>query len=217
MKRSLLRFCLWVELLGCIRAAAGVLPFGRPETPHWRTPIFLNLSNVEGSPPPPDSRDPDCSGTPEWPFSHLFALFCNLVNPSARTHSFSVPKTHFPQPTQNQRAVRMRFHSMAPAAIRFEDGRHRLAKLRTVSLTGGLLRLPQPPVPGTLIEVIFISNEGPVQGLAELLTPALDTLKCLQPFKFIMIDDDDYRRLGNLIRSSVSRTPEFAQCPRLSM
>jgi hypothetical protein len=93
---------------------------------------------------------------------------------------------------------------MAPAVIRFEDGRHGLGKLRTISLTGGLLRLSKPVVPGTLIEVIFMSNGNPVLGFAELLTPALDTFKCLQPFKFIMIDDD-YQRLGSLIRSSVGR------------
>ena len=46
---------------------------------------------------------------------------------------------------------------------------------------------------------------GPVLGLAESLTPALETLKCLQPFKFIMIGNDDYQRLGSLIRSSVGR------------
>ena len=73
-----------------------------------------------------------------------------------------MPKTHFPQPHQNQRAVRVQFHSMAPAAIRFEDGRRGLGKLRTISLTGGLLRLSKPLVPGTLIEVIFMSNGGPV-------------------------------------------------------
>jgi len=49
-----------------------------------------------------------------------------------------------------------------------------------------------------------MSNGGPVLGIAELLTPASDTLKCLQPFKFIMIDDDDYQRLSSLIRSSVA-------------
>ena len=120
-----------------------------------------------------------------------------------------MPKTHFPQPHQNQRAVRVQFHRMAPAAIRFEDGRRGLGKLRTISLTGGLLRLSKPLVPGTLIEVIFISNGGPVLGIAELLTPASATLKCLQPFKFIMIDDDDYQRLSSLIRSSgaVAQSP----------
>ncbi len=52
-----------------------------------------------------------------------------------------------------------------------------------------------------------MSNGNPVLGLAELLTPALDTFKCLQPFKFIMIDDDDYQRLGSLIRSSLGLGP----------
>jgi hypothetical protein len=107
--------------------------------------------------------------------------------------------THFPQPHPRQRAARVQFHSMAAVAMRFEDGRHSLGKLRTISLTGGLLQLSRPLVPGTLIEVIFMARKGAVLGLAELLNPVSETLKCLQPFKFIMIDDDDYRRLSGLI------------------
>ena len=98
----------------------------------------------------------------------------------------------------------MKFDRMLPATIRFEDGRRRLGKLRTISLTGGLLRLSKPHVPGALVEVIFMSSSGPVLGVAELLNPASATLKCLQPFKFIMIDDDDYRRLSTLIEISCS-------------
>jgi hypothetical protein len=163
---------------------------------------------IQFAPSFPQGRD----GTLDWPFSNLPRLFCNLVRPSARSHSFWVPKTHFPQPHQNQRAVRLPFHSMAPAAIRFEDGRRGLGKLRTISLTGGLLRLSKPLVPGTLIEVIFMSNGGPVLGIAELLTPVSATLKCLQPFKFIMIDDDNYQRLNRLIRSSgaIAKPPQHA-------
>jgi len=111
--------------------------------------------------------------------------------------------THFPQPHQEQRSARAQFHGMVPAAIRFEDGRHTSGKLRTISVTGGLLRLSKPNLPGTLVEVIFMSRSGPVLGLAELLSPVSATLKCLQPFKFIMIDDDSYRRLNNLIRTSL--------------
>jgi hypothetical protein len=62
-----------------------------------------------------------------------------------------------------------------------------------------------------------MSNGGAVLGLAEVLTPASDSLKCLQPFKFIMIDDDDYRRLSSLIRSSVGSAAEFDQNPSRSM
>ena len=125
---------------------------------------------------------------------------------STRNHSFRVPETHFPQPHQNERADRVQLHRMAPATIRFEDGRRSLGKLRTISLTGGLLRLSKPLLPGTLMEVIFMSNGRPVLGVAELLTPASATLRCLQPFKFIMIDDDDYQRLSDLIRSSASHS-----------
>jgi len=49
-----------------------------------------------------------------------------------------------------------------------------------------------------------MSNGGPVLGIAELLTPVSATLKCLQPFKFIMIDDDNYQRLNRLILLSVA-------------
>jgi hypothetical protein len=77
-----------------------------------------------------------------------------------------VHRTHFPQPHDNQRAARVHFQSMAPAAIQFEDGRRGLGKLRAISLTGGLLRVSKPLVPETLIEVIFTSHGGPVLGLA---------------------------------------------------
>lgn len=110
--------------------------------------------------------------------------------------------THFPQPHRKQRAFRVEFHGPVPAAIRFEDGRHRPGRLRRISLTGGLLRVSQPLIPGCLVDVTFVSSAGPVLGVAELLSPASATLKCLQPFKFIMIDDDNYRRLNSLILSS---------------
>ncbi len=115
---------------------------------------------------------------------------------------------NFPQPHQTQRSARMQFPRMAPAAIRFEDGRHGPGKLRAVSLTGGLLRLSRPQVPGTLVEVVFLSPGGPVLGLAELLSPVSPTLKCLQPFKFIMIDDDDYQRLKALVGTAGTGPPE---------
>lgn len=110
--------------------------------------------------------------------------------------------THFPRPHQSQRAIRVEFNSGVPAAIRFEDGRHRCGRLRRISLTGGLLRVSRPLIPGSLVEVTFISPRGSVLGLAELLSPSSDTLRCLQPFKFVMLDDDSYRRLIRLIWSS---------------
>ena len=107
--------------------------------------------------------------------------------------------TYFPQPHRKRRSARVEFPFMIRAALRFEDGRHCPGKLRTISLTGGLLRLSKPQVPGTLVEVMFLTAKGPVVGVAELLGPVSATLKCMQAFKFIMMEDDDHRRLRGLI------------------
>jgi hypothetical protein len=107
--------------------------------------------------------------------------------------------TYFPQPHPKRRSARADLDSIVTATLRFEDGRHSRGKLRTISRTGGLLQLSKPRLAGTLVEVTFMSRSGPVHGLAELLNPVSATLKCLQPFKFIMFDDADYRRLDSLI------------------
>jgi hypothetical protein len=142
-------------------------------------------------------------------------LLCNLACWPVRNHSFRTlfwsMMTHFPRPHRKQRAIRVEFHAGVPAAIRFEDGRHRSGRLRRISLTGGLLHVSQSLVPGSLVEVTFISPTGSVLGVAELLSPASATLKCLQPFKFVMIDDDNYRRLIRLIWSSQGGTANSEQ------
>ena len=51
-------------------------------------------------------------------------------------------------------------------------------------------------------------------GLAELLSPVSATLKCMQPFKFIMIEDEDFRRLDSLIEASLARTGVTAKDQR---
>ena len=111
--------------------------------------------------------------------------------------------TYFPEPNPNQRAPRLNLDAARPAVIRFEDGRWTPARLMAISLTGGLLQLNKPVVPGALIELVFMSQGGPVLGLAELLSPASATMRCLQPFKFIMIDDGNQEKLTQLISESI--------------
>lgn len=111
--------------------------------------------------------------------------------------------TYFPEPNPNHRAPRLFLNAARPAVIRFEDGRWSPAKLMAISLTGGLLQLNKPVVPGALIELVFMSQGGPVLGLAELLSPASATLRCLQPFKFIVIDDGNQEKLTQLISESI--------------
>jgi hypothetical protein len=104
--------------------------------------------------------------------------------------------TQFPQPHPSRRAARVQLGDSVLAAIRLEDGRRTKAKLQTISVTGGLLRLPQSLGRGDFVEVAFQTQSGPVHGMAEVLSPTRKMSDgVLQPFRFVAIEDDDHRRL----------------------
>src|SRR5512133_3604305 len=106
--------------------------------------------------------------------------------------------THFPQPHPTRRASRVQLGDSVLAAIRLEDGRRTKAKLQSISVTGGLLRLAQSLAQGDFVEVAFQTQSGPVHGMAELLSPTRSVADgVLQPFRFVAIEDDDHRRLRN--------------------
>jgi len=132
-----------------------------------------------------------CAKDP-YVISRIMRRYC-IVKPARPT------MTYFPEPHPSQRALRLRLNTSCPAVVRFEDGRWLSAKLVAISLTGGLLQLTKPLIPGTLIELTFMSQHGPVLGLAELLQPASPRLRCLQAFKFVLIDDSDHQKLTELI------------------
>jgi hypothetical protein len=91
---------------------------------------------------------------------------------------------------------------MPVATIRFEDGQRSSARLRTISVTGGLLQVLKPLSPGTVVELMFSTHRGPVLTMAELLGPCSATPIGLQPFRFVDIDDTDLRKLRAAIASS---------------
>ncbi|HXX00961.1 MAG TPA: hypothetical protein VEJ00_07090 [Candidatus Acidoferrales bacterium] len=104
--------------------------------------------------------------------------------------------THFPQPHPSRRAARIQLGDSVLAAIRLEDGRRTKAKLQTISVTGGLLRIAQSLGQGDFVEVAFQTQAGPVHGMAEVLSPMRKTTDgVLQPFRFVALEDDDHRRL----------------------
>ena len=75
-------------------------------------------------------------------------------------------------------------------------------KLHVVSVTGGLLALSSPLNQGTLVKLMFRAETGAVSGAAEMLVPISSTL---QPFRFVKIGEDDRRRLGAAIQSSLDK------------
>jgi len=114
--------------------------------------------------------------------------------------------THFPQPHPSRRAARIQLGDTVLAAIRLEDGRRAKAKLQTISVTGGLLRLAQSLGQGDFVEVAFQTQAGPVHGMAEVLSPMQKTSDgVLQPFRFVALEDDDHRRLRTTLDHVVAR------------
>lgn len=114
--------------------------------------------------------------------------------------------THFPQPHPQRRAPRIQFGSAVPALVKLDDGLRAKARLQTVSVTGGLLRLARALRQGDFVEVAFQMSAGPVHGMAEMLVPTRTfTDSIMQPFRFIALDDEDHRMLRTAVDSSMDR------------
>jgi hypothetical protein len=115
--------------------------------------------------------------------------------------------THFPQPHPSRRASRIQLGDSVLAAIRLEDGRRTKAKLQSISVTGGLLRLSHSLGQGDFVEVAFQTQAGPVHAMAEVLSPMRKTPEgVLQAFRFVAIEDDDHRRLRTSLDHVVDRS-----------
>jgi hypothetical protein len=101
-----------------------------------------------------------------------------------------------PQSRPPWRVPRARLQGNTSAVLRCANGQRLEANLQVVSLTGGLLSLPQPVVQGSQVKVMFLTGDGSVLGGAEMLRPVTNAL---QPFRFVSLADDDHRRLQKLV------------------
>jgi hypothetical protein len=115
--------------------------------------------------------------------------------------------THFPRPNVERRATRVKLASSVPALVRLEGGQHAKCKLRTISVTGGLLQLPKALQEGGLVEVAFQTDSGAVHGMAEVLNPSRDTQNgVLQAFRFIALADQDHQVLATEVDTAADRS-----------
>jgi len=100
--------------------------------------------------------------------------------------------SNFPQTHYSQRPTRVRPAEFIPAVLRSDDGSCTSGELATFSLTGGLLSLPELLHQGARTKLMFLTQTGPVLGVAELLKPVSRTQ---QPFRFVLLHESDQRRL----------------------
>jgi hypothetical protein len=110
--------------------------------------------------------------------------------------------TYFPQPNPTQPAPRLKLDGSVHVAIRVDGTTSVRAKLRDLSATGGLLVLAKPLDAGEFVELVFPTNNGSVQGMAEILEPKVKASSgCLQPFRFIALDDEANNSLQMALES----------------
>jgi hypothetical protein len=121
--------------------------------------------------------------------------------------------TYFPQLNPATPAKRLKIGGSVVVAIRSQgDSQPVRAKLHELSATGGLLILSKAIEQGAFVEVAFQTSQGRVRGMAELLSPRRESASgCLQPFRFVALDDQDHSRLRmameSLLDQSVVRAP----------
>ena len=133
-------------------------------------------------------------------------VFRNLSAPTSPWNSVW-SMTHFPQVHPQRRSPRIQLGGSVAALVMLEDGQRTKAKLQTVSVTGGLLRLGRSLSQGDFVEVAFQIQGGPVRGMAEMLSPLQTTTAgSLQPFRFVALGDDDHRALRMAVDSFTDRS-----------
>src|SRR6267142_5658260 len=102
----------------------------------------------------------------------------------------------------NSRSPRLQFAHPTSAVLRFQSGLRIRGKLQVISVTGGLLYLDSPLNQGTRVHLMFLTDAGTVLGTAEMLPSVSGTQ---QPFRFLTIDENNERRLQEIIQSSVDQ------------
>jgi len=115
--------------------------------------------------------------------------------------------TYFSQPHPAKRERRLKLSGSIVIAIRSEGTPTVRAKLHEISVTGGLLVVSKAFAHGEFVEVAFQTSMGTVHGMAELLAARCESASgCLQPFRFVALDDDDHTRLRMVLDSLLDRT-----------
>lgn len=114
--------------------------------------------------------------------------------------------TYFPQPDPAQPAPRLKLDDAVPVAIRVAGTTSVRGKLYELSATGGLLALATPLSKGEFVELVFPTNNGAVQGMAEILEPKVKASSgCLQPFRFIALEEEASNSLQMALESLKDR------------
>ena len=105
---------------------------------------------------------------------------------------------YLPHSHPDWRSPRVRLADITPVVLRLPDGCCFRGNLEVISLTGGLLSMSNVLDRSSRIKLMFLTQTGPVQGAAEMLSPVSTTR---QPFRFVALEEGDQRKLRAVVQS----------------
>ena len=106
-----------------------------------------------------------------------------------------------------RRAPRANLQGMISAAIRLQNGRQLSGKLRTLSITGGLLDASTYIEERTWVKLTIYLSSGAVNTLAEMMFPMRGGAGYLQPFRFVRLGSEELLALDQEVTSALKQAP----------
>jgi hypothetical protein len=111
-----------------------------------------------------------------------------------------------------QRSTRVKLGGSILALVLLENGRQIRARLSQLSINGGLLSFENPLDEGIKVTVLFHVGMTSVRNRAQMLFPMWATQGCLQPFRFLELEEGLRarltRELGSMVHVGASQEPE---------
>jgi hypothetical protein len=94
-----------------------------------------------------------------------------------------------PQMQREKRGARVKLGGSILALLQLQNRRQIHTRLNQLSCNGGLLQLEKPLDEGIVVEVLFHVGSTTVRSKAEMLFPMWATKGCLQPFRFMDMEE----------------------------
>jgi len=152
---------------------------------------------------------------PEWPCqarTGVSALWPGIppafvICPHRVARGIVLQMAPSPELHARARAPRVKLAGSVLALLRLENCRQVQARLHQLSVTGGLLHLPEPLEEQVPVEIMFHLGSTTVRARAQTIFPMWATQGCLQPFRFTELPDPDRSRLDIDLQRLLGRLP----------
>jgi len=114
--------------------------------------------------------------------------------------------SHFFQRRPPRRAPRVTPRGNISAAIRLENGRQLSAKLQQLSITGGLLELPNYLEERAWVDLTIFLSSGAVRTTAEMMFPMRGGVGYLQPFRFTSMGTEELHAIDREVTALLKQS-----------